>query len=956
MPVPFFKPIKTLIASFFLLYINTTLANTFDFGENTIEPSPNGSKTFLLQPGETVIDFDVSPRLAAVALIIKTAIGSQKVLFWNIGSPNSQNATRVLTIPVDTQLTHITWHPEGQSLFMLGKNLNTYQIIKTQLTSWDPTVIHQSSYPLEKLIFGPRPFEIGLYDDKTKTTPISYRLFFGIKNQDGNYTTHTISEEGHKEYSVLNSKSHSFEVAKAEFDMNEEKPSSIIIPTSARPVSFHPAGTFMIWEDEKGCFQKVLYGRENWGQQAPIFKGVTGLTLCGGSLHYTPNGAMLLHWQPGVDGVDMLFDQGKGSERVAKGGAFLTSPLSVPDGKGLVGIIQDKDKATTAIKYIPIAVPLADVTNAWMFLESPNDRTIFSKNNGLFRELKSNQLYDLYDSESYYCGGYDRGTPTRPYLVTTDVFLELYASAFEGIFVLTERTEAMPAFWQFVQTADNSLKSNPNTKMAKAFAALIAVRDGVKENAEAIKIMEAKGTSTSTVTNESFDYSELQPRGHYTTNKSLASYFRASKYLMNLKLDTQDRDLLQKLPTSVNQQALSWINAYRPFIALSKRPLIWETTTEFPNYLLHPDKKAQVFPLSWGIDNEVLFSTVYHRALPVTEQIMGPEGQRLLPSGLDIAAVLGSSIAESILESSGEFKKYPPLKTQLDHLKARYESSKNRPSDSLYQKWLSTLATQWSENISSPGDTFKKPLWSRKRLQTGLASWATLRHTTVLVNERSAAECGEGGFEPIILRPPRGYVEPDVETFEKIANLFEATSEMIRRSEYRSDHSKEIKDIKDSKNIWEGVLRRLAQSRDKVRLFRDIAKKEVKGQPLTNKEYEEILFVGRVAEHNFLIFKSLAAKDFALSNPEPIEKVADVAAAPGTYLLAGVGHPLEWDQIVPFFGRKEIVKGPVYSYHEQASNTLMDDKQWRSLVGLSPPSWILPFMSKDKLSCPAKEP
>lgn len=70
-----------------------------------------------------------------------------------------------------------------------------------------------------------------------------------------------------------------------------------------------------------------------------------------------------------------------------------------------------------------------------------------------------------------------------------------------------------------------------------------------------------------------------------------------------------------------------------------------------------------------------------------------------------------------------------------------------------------------------------------------------------------------------------------------------------------------------------------------------------------------------VSPSTICLFLSLANKDLALSNPDPIAKVADVAgggAAP--YFEVAVGNPLDWDQLVPFFGRREAVKGRVYSY------------------------------------------
>ncbi len=90
---------------------------------------------------------------------------------------------------------------------------------------------------------------------------------------------------------------------------------------------------------------------------------------------------------------------------------------------------------------------------------------------------------------------------------------------------------------------------------------------------------------------------------------------------------------------------------------------------------------------------------------------------------------------------------------------------------------------QWADDVVSPNAAGDEALWRSKRLQTGLASWATLRHATVLVNERTTAECGEAGFEPIVLRPPRGYVEPDPRTFEAIAALFDSLLAMVNSSE-----------------------------------------------------------------------------------------------------------------------------------------------------------------------------
>jgi len=242
-----------------------------------------------------------------------------------------------------------------------------------------------------------------------------------------------------------------------------------------------------------------------------------------------------------------------------------------------------------------------------------------------------------------------------------------------------------------------------------------------------------------------------------------------------------------------------------------------------------------------------------------------------------------------------------------------------------------------------------------------LASWATLRHATVLVNARSSAECGEGAFEFIELRPPRGYVEPDPQTFGKIAGLFDAASTLIRDSgsALAGNAPLDWDAAQARESLRQGLLRRLTESAAKARLFQSMAVKETRGQALTSQEYEEILYFGRVAEHQFLVFNSLANKDLALSTPNPIPKIADVSDVGGgaPYLMVGVGRPLEWDHTAPFFGRHEIVKGAAYSFYEFSSTTLLNDADWIKKLPTQPrPSWIAPYVSQQSLSCPPRDP
>jgi hypothetical protein len=589
-----------------------------------------------------------------------------------------------------------------------------------------------------------------------------------------------------------------------------------------------------------------------------------------------------------------------------------------------------------------------------MFTESAQDTQLLAGRGGLFRNLKDDQLYQLYDSEAYACGDVDESTPTRPYLVTTDSFWELFAAAYEGLFIVRERQAAVPAFWQFVTQAAASLRqSHPQSPWTALFAALEAVQSGPASNQEAQRILQAADSRFSPVAGRTFDYGELKPRGHYTSTPEAQRYFRAFRYLTSAPDAKWSMDELRQLPAAVKNAALRWIAPYSDLIAPSRSPLLWQDArSRPPAYVRHPRTAPALFPLAWGFDNEALFSTIYHESLPPAERIEGPGGRRLMPSGMDVAAALGSGFARGLL--AGEISKFPPLRDALDRLAA----SRPPTTGSLYQQWIDALGVQWADSVASPNGELDADLWRAKRLQTGLASWATLRHATVLVNERVSAECGEGGFEEIIMRPPRGYAEPDPRTFERIGDLFASAAQLVSSGGLQLAGNLPSGDD-GQVQLQAGLIRRLTETAGKARVFAAIAAKETRGEPLTPAEYEEILYFGRVAEHHFLVYKSLANKDLALSTPNPVPKIADVSDIEGhaPYLMAAVGRPLEWDHTVPFFGRREIVKGASYSYYEFQSDTLLNDSDWLKEVATQPhPAWVAPYISANELSCPARKP
>lgn len=904
-------------------------ASIFDAPELHVAPSPATPAQIHLPAGMRVLDFDVSPVGPRVALLAAEPSGARQVLFWDIGRPKPE---KIWDLPAAFTARSIAWHPQGGTLFLAGQQGAEYVIVRLSSSRgvWSSQKVYASSLEIRRLVAGPRPF----IRSWTEHDEPAYRLFFGLRSVTGSYSIHSIAEDGLREYQVVGHRD-SF----TRFPEAGENPSELVA-ASALPVGFHPAGHLLIWEDAANCFHVAGYNRDHWQTNTRLFD----CDVCGGTVSATPNGAGILHWRTGVDGVELLPLHGAASKQAA-GFQLASAPSSVADGRGIVGIT--RTAVGLDLNYIPIAVPLADVANAWMFTESAQDTQLLARHGGLFRDLaKDDQLYQLYDSEAYYCGNPDESTPTRPYLVTTDSFWELFAAAYEGIFIVRERQLAMPAFAEFVTQAAAALRqASPQSPWTAVFDVLAALESKPESNPEAIRIQQSDGPRTSSVTGRMFDYGELKPRGHYTVTPEAQRYFRAFRYLTRIQDPQWSTGDLRQLPAPVRSAALRWVAAYQDTLAPSRWPLVWREPTT-------AQKAPVLFPLSWGFDNEALYGATYHSELPPAERIEGPSGPRLSPTALDVAAALGNRFARELL--SAEIAKYPQLAGALDRLAARY-----RPSggSNLYQQWIDGLAVQWADSVASPNGELDVPLWRAKRLQTGLASWATLRHATVLVNERVSAECGEGAFEFIVMRPPRGYVEPDPRTFGRIADLFAAAVKLVSAPDAGLAGSLPTQD-EAREALQQGLIRRLKETQAKARLFQTIALKEIRGEPLAAADYEEILYFGRVAEHHFLIYKSLANKDLALSNPDPMPKVADISDVNGgaPYGMVAVGRPLEWDHTVPFFGRREMVKGAAYSFYELLSNKLLDDADWlKSLPTERHPAWIAPYVSGNNLSCPPRK-
>jgi len=207
---------------------------------------------------------------------------------------------------------------------------------------------------------------------------------------------------------------------------------------------------------------------------------------------------------------------------------------------------------------------------------------------------------------------------------------------------------------------------------------------------------------------------------------------------------------------------------------------------------------------------------------------------RGFPRGLDIMALFGSNRAKEILTSLGDTqysdyeKKFSELKQEIDSL------STNDWFQNLYWNWLYVLRSLLDEFGEGYQTFMQTKAWQDKELNTALASWAELRHDTILYVKQSytMAELGAGFGEPPIV----DYVEPVPEFYARLLTLTKMTNKGSKG--LVPEEELEKLRIEDALNRFSEILTRLLE----------ISKKELENKPLTEEEYYFIEDFGMVSK------------------------------------------------------------------------------------------------------------
>ncbi|MDI6694578.1 MAG: DUF3160 domain-containing protein [Anaerolineales bacterium] len=513
------------------------------------------------------------------------------------------------------------------------------------------------------------------------------------------------------------------------------------------------------------------------------------------------------------------------------------------------------------------------------------------------------------------------------------------------------------------------------------------------------------------------DYTQYIPRGHYTRSEELKAYFRSMMWYgrMTFRLKSENIEagraetrsallLMQALRNAqVNGKPAmeAWAELYAPTVFFVGRSddltvtqyndvmdMVYGRNADL-SIVANDNKLDQFIDLAYQLPPPRILGIVIsdtedeqqatkglrlmgQRFVPdayifrqlIYRNVGTPVNRRGLPRGLDVLAAMGSERAYQHLEAMGDtrYENYPQ---QMEKVRSWLSGlSVDEWTETLYNTWLYSFFPLLQTPTEGYPAFMRSSAWLDKQLNTALGSWAELKHDTILYAKQVYAEMG-GGPPPPPPLPPRGYVEPVPVFYARLAALTAMTRTGLDERGLLNETDRES----------------LIKLEDLARSFQVIAEKELRGQPLTDDEYERIRYFGGELEDIVMRSADVESAGDAIGNPvfmaedQQAAVIADVATDPdptGTgaggavVLQVGVGRINEIHAVVPLVNQDgsvqlQVAKGGVFSYYEfpwPADDRLTDEK-WRTMLeqGQAPPmqDWVNSFFVAEGENSPWRD-
>jgi hypothetical protein len=324
---------------------------------------------------------------------------------------------------------------------------------------------------------------------------------------------------------------------------------------------------------------------------------------------------------------------------------------------------------------------------------------------------------------------------------------------------------------------------------------------------------------------------------------------------------------------------------------------------------------------------------------------------RGFPRGLDVLAILGSRRARELLHELGDdayrhHDKMLSYDEAFDRLQKEYarltDADWNR---NLYWSWLYALKPLVAEFGPGYPTFMTTPAYRTKALNTALASWAQLRHDTILYAKQSYTMVRAMAV-PHPPKPVEGYVEPVAEFYARLLALARMTNRGLTAMKVLDDAAR------TRLSEFEKLLERLLA----------ISEKELADRELSQDDYQ---FIRQFGEHLQRVVvapnpkkvqalreamqRAAQAREWKRSEELGQQLATELGGAMKTTLVADVHTDMNTKQVLEegtgyvdlgLFvyrqpdGRLVLGAGPVLSYHEfkHPMKDRLTDEKWRRLL------------------------
>ena len=474
------------------------------------------------------------------------------------------------------------------------------------------------------------------------------------------------------------------------------------------------------------------------------------------------------------------------------------------------------------------------------------------------------------------------------------------------------------------------------------------------------------------------DYTMFRPRGHYTRNRSLERYFRTMTWfgLPGFILDERivpieatlavchallgDPELRARYdliyepttffvgPTDDITPTLVWavadsicgrganLERWLDQAAAIRAELIRRDPTRIRSQ--SPDDRAlpqvRFMGMRYIVDSEILQRLTFSPARP-------------RPSGLDIFCVMNVPLAVSLQAQARDIVGDPEVKKaywqEVERLRAVYGTFEPAAGDNLYRRWIHLLRTLNQKAPAGAAPFMLAKPWGFKNLYTALASWAQLRHDTILYSKQSeGAECGGGETIPRVV----GYVEPRPEAYAEMSELLRATTDELARLGL----------------LTPGLRSTGTQIGELVEFLRVTSEQELAATRLSDASYDRIRILGaelqNLTQAMLLEFTEDSGTELDEESDRSIATAADVHTRTGPMgsfaLEECVGEADEIFALVEIEGALYVTRGAVFSYYEfeHPADDRLTDRAWQKMLreGRAPdrPAWIRRILPREE--------